>query len=114
MKRLFSPLFFLSIILIIGCSEKNSKDPIKCYELWLDQKPTQDVRPLHAQYWQSPHWSKEYILYIELQASVTWKDQFIKQNGLVMSSKDIELPADAPVWFKLGKNYKLWKKPGDD
>jgi hypothetical protein len=104
-------LFFISIL--TGCSEKQSADPKKCYEYWAGQEPSKEIRPVHAKYWQSANWSKEYIVYLELIASVNWKNQFIKQNHLT-SAQNVELPSHAPAWFKLGKLYKLWKHPGDE
>src|ERR1700744_3789881 len=88
----------LSAILFTGFMEKNTTDPSKSYEYWLGEKLPKGVKAIRAQYWQSAHWSKEYIIYIELAAYPEWKAQFIKQNHLVLSQQKLEINSDAPKW----------------
>jgi hypothetical protein len=103
----------LSATLFTGCIERSTTDPNKSYEYWLGEKLPKGVKAIHAQYWQSPHWSKEYIIYIELEAYPEWKAQLVKQNHLVLSRQKLEIPGDAPKWFKPIKDYKYWKNPQD-
>lgn len=106
-------LVFFSISLLTGCTEKHSTDPKEAYKYWAYAAPGKDVMPIRAQYWQSANWSKEYIVYLELAASVDWKTQFVKQNHL-LPSQGTGLPADAPSWFKSNGRSRFWKRPGDD
>jgi hypothetical protein len=108
-------------ILVIGilaaccftsCSEKKTNDPIKSYKYWSGSEPPSNVKVIHGKYWQSAHWTKEYILYMELQAPRFWIDQFIIQNNLVKDSNDPALPSDAPNWFKPNKNSQVFKQKG--
>lgn len=107
-------LSFISILFLLSeCTEKKSTNPAECYELWAGEHLLKDVKPVNAMYWQSASWSKEYILYIELQTPVKWKTQFIAQNHLSLSSKKLELPQDSPMWFRPVKNYVLWENPNN-
>ena len=110
-------LKFLILLIILSltfqsCLEKNTEDPIKTYLLWSGEEPSDQVSILHGKYWESAHWSKEYIMYIELNASPLWRKEFIKQNDLIKTSERQSIPSDAPVWFKPGKNFNLFIPSG--
>jgi hypothetical protein len=66
---------------------------------------------VHAKYWQSSHFTKEYIAYFDLRATQHWKQQFIKQNHLVATSGQIIKPLDSPDWFRFSANSKCWQQP---
>jgi hypothetical protein len=88
-----------------GCIEHKSENPEECYRLWSGEGPPSDIKLLHAKYWQSPHWTKEYILYMELIAPLKWRTEFIEQNHLIRDSSSWSQPSDAPNWFKPPANY---------
>ena len=93
-----------------GCKEKNTDDPIKTYTFWSGESPPKDVQPIHGKYCQSSHWSKEYIMYMEVKATPLWLNEFIKQNNLV-EIKNVEgLPSDAPSWFQPAKNSIIFTR----
>jgi hypothetical protein len=45
---------------------KKSIKAEKCYMLWTGEKPYKDVKVIHGKYWQSVHFTREYIVYLEL------------------------------------------------
>ncbi len=102
--------FFLLGISIISCSEKNSENPEEVYYLWSGTKPTNEVKLINGKYWQSAHFSKEYKMYLELNATNNWISEFIKQNNLkLLTSTSPEIPTDAPAWFKVKSGFKVFE-----
>jgi hypothetical protein len=92
-----------------GCIERKSENPTECYHLWSGEEPPSDIKVLHAKYWQSSHWTKEYILYMELTAPLKWRKNFIEQNHLVRDSTTWIAPSNAPYWFMPKTNYLKWR-----
>lgn len=103
----------LAALCFSSCSEIKTNDPDQSYKYWSGSLPPASVKVIHGTYWQSAHWSKEYILYLELQAPTDWMSQFNAQNNL-KTTDDAALPSDAPSWFVPGKTGKIFKRAGDD
>jgi hypothetical protein len=95
---------------VTSCSEKKTDDAVKSYTYWADAPPQNDLKVIHGKYWQSANFTKEYIVYLELAASSTWKEDFIKQNHLVLSKDELSIPTDAPSWFRFQKTIRVWKQ----
>lgn len=104
----------VAIICFGACGEKITSDPIESYKNWAGELPPKNVKIIHGKYWQSAHLSKEYILYLELQAPSSWRAHFLEQNNLVKATDSIGLPSDAPVWFTPEKNCRILKQKGPD
>ena len=105
---------FTSIISLIGCSEHRTQNPSEVYRLWSGSNEVpKGVTLIHGKYWQSAHWSKEYIMYLELKATTFWRSEFIRQNNLVYKKDTtITLEQDAPDWFKPTAQYKIFIPSG--
>ena len=88
----------LTGLCLSSCSEISTNDPVQSYKLWSGSLPPSGVKVIHGKYWQSAHWSKEYILYMELQAPAFWIEQFNLQNKLHPADATVA-PSDAPSWF---------------
>jgi hypothetical protein len=88
-------------ILLSSCSPKTSENPSEVYQLWAGEKPSKNLKVLHGKYWQSGHFTKEYIMFMELRAPNDWIQEFIVQNKLKPATEPIALPSDAPLWFNL-------------
>src|SRR5579863_2630679 len=114
LKSVLYLYLFTALTLNIGCSEKNTHDPFETYKLWSGgEKPPKEVHLIHGKYWQSAHWSKEYIMYLELKAPSKWRNEYIKQNNLVYKKDTtIALEQDAPQWFKPSPTYKVYVPSG--
>jgi len=104
----------VAVVCFTSCREKTTSDPIESYKNWAGELPPKNVKVIHGKYWQSAHWSKEYILYLELQAPSSWIAQFIEQNSLVKAPDNPGFPSDAPGWFNPGKDFRILKQKGFD
>ena len=105
-------IFLITVLIsITSCREKKTEDPIEAYTFWGGEVP-KEVQVIHGKYWQSSHWTKEYILYLELKASASWRKEFIKQNNLVENKESETIPVDAPNWFRPANNCRIYKQSG--
>jgi hypothetical protein len=100
-KVLHSLSLTLFTIFLSSCSPKTSENPSEVYQLWAGEKPSKNLKVLHGKYWQSGHFTKEYIMFMELRAPNDWIQEFIVQNKLKPATEPIALPSDAPLWFNL-------------
>ncbi len=90
--------------MLTSCVETNTSDPINAYKYWAGTDSPEDLRVLKGQYWQSAHWTKEYILYLELKPTDDWWDEFLKQNCKSVDTDKWTKPRDAPTWFNPSSN----------
>jgi len=86
-------------ILLLGCTEIKTDNATESYKKWSGTKPPKDIELLKGQYWQSSHWTKEYIIYLKIKPSRHWFNEFKKQNHLVIDNRDWTKPDDSPSWF---------------
>jgi hypothetical protein len=113
MKRLYKSItFFATILILLSCSEIKTEDPKKAFQFWLGIKAPKDVELIKADYWQSAHWSKEYILFLEFKPSEIWWNECIKQNGLKLDTTKWNPPDPLPIWFKPTHNSTMYKQKG--
>ena len=108
MKQLLTILFLL---LLFSCSEKRSSDAEECYRLWSGIKPPKEINVLNGSYWQSAHFTKEYILFLEIKAEDYWIKQFIKENKLVPANDKWVKPNNTPSWFVPTHSSRQWELP---
>ena len=101
-------IIYLSIVFLtltfISCSEIKTNDPNKTYMYWAGTNPPNDLEVLNGQYWESAHWTKEYIMFLKIKPTTEWWDEFIKQNHLSLNKGKWTKPSDAPVWFNPTEN----------
>jgi hypothetical protein len=97
------------LVFLIGCSEIKTTDPIESYKYWAGANPTRDINAVKGVYWQSAHWTREYVLYLQLKPTDTWWNEFVKQNHLQIDSKDWTMPSDAPDWFQPSDKATIYK-----
>jgi hypothetical protein len=107
----FCIVIILFSFLFTSCIEKNSNDPNEVYQLWSGREPEKDVKILKGQYWQSAHFTLEYKMYIQLYATEKWLKEFIKINNLKVHTSEIDLPEDAPSWFRPKIGLKAFSSP---
>lgn len=101
MKTLLLILLMLSLN---SCSEIKTNNPKETYKYWSGVDAPSDLELLNGQYWQSSHWTKEYIMYLEFKPSEKWWKEFIKQNNILIDKGDWAMPSDVPKWFKPSEN----------
>ncbi|MGV8993360.1 MAG: hypothetical protein ACOH1O_04605 [Flavobacterium sp.] len=98
-KSCITVLLLLFIFSLSSCAETNTTDAVQAYTYWACSKPSSEIKLIKGQYWQSPHWSKEYILYLKFKPSKLWRSEFIKQNNLVVDETEWTMPMNSPSWF---------------
>lgn len=101
------------LVFLTGCSEIKTDDPINSYQYWTGTKPKGDVKVLNGQYWQSGHWTREYILYLRIKPTDNWWSEFVKQNQLQIGNEDWIKSSDTPAWFHLPDNVEIYKQTDD-
>jgi hypothetical protein len=96
--------FVLTVFFLTSCSEVNSTDPKETYRHWAGTNPPADLELINGQYWQSAHWTKEYIMYLKFKPTEEWWTEFLKQNYISADKVDWTMPNNAPTWFKPSEN----------
>ena len=91
----------LITLFLSSCSEINTTNPIESYKHWAGEKPPGDLEVIQAKYWQSAHWTKEYIFYAKVKPTEEWWNGFVSQNNLKIDEGQWTAPEDAPDWFTL-------------
>jgi len=81
----------------------------KTFEYWAGSAPWEGIEVLNGQYWSSAHWSKEYILYMEVTVPVKMALDFIEDNQLETVEDEVKFPEDAPDWFQPLKTFKEYE-----
>lgn len=97
-------ILILSILSLSSCSEINTNNAKETYKYWSGGDAPSDLELIKGQYWQSSHWTKEYIMYLELKPSESWWNEFLKQNNISFDRADWTKPTDAPIWFNPSEN----------
>jgi hypothetical protein len=92
-------LLFDLLILLTSCSEIETENAFETYRFWAGTDPAKDIDLINGRYWQSSHWTKEYIMYLKTKPTKEWLDSFIKENQLVIDKRVWTKPEDAPIWF---------------
>jgi len=109
-SRLAAILSIAFLISLIGCSEIRTDEAAAAYRSWAGQSPPESVRVINGRYWQSSHFTKEYILYLELKAPKDWIREFIILNKLTEYHGRTSLQSDAPGWFRPPSRFKRYRK----
>ena len=106
-------LGLLIALILTSCSEIKTNNPKETYKYWSGSNSPKDFELLNGQYWQSSHWSKEYIMYLKFRPSEIWWKVFLQQNKISIDKGNWELPDDAPIWFKPSNNSIRYMESGD-
>jgi hypothetical protein len=104
---------FILLIALTSCRQINCDDPYKSYEYWAGQKAPRTLKVINGQYWQSPHFTLEYILYLQVRPTKSWWTSFIKENNFVPDTNQWTPNDDAPKWFNPPKTCLKWKTADD-
>jgi len=106
-------LLLLTIFLLTSCSEKKTENPEETYKYWAGTNPPTNLELLNGEYWQSAHWTKEYIMYLKFKPTKDWWEDFLKQNFITIDKQDWTMPSDAPSWFNPSVNSVRYGGSGD-
>ena len=105
LRKLFS--FFIVSTLMTSCS-KNTNDPNETFKYWSGFVAPKNIKLLKGQYWQSSHFSKEYIMYLKFKPTNKFWNEYIEINGMSEEKNEWTIPADAPQWFTPSENSKRY------
>lgn len=84
------------------------------------QNTPADVSVVHSYYWESDHFTYEYIYFFEVKASQEWQNVFLKERELepvapsnAWSFRQSYSYDSTPAWFAPDpvENYDVWDKP---
>lgn len=64
------------LMLLTSCDEINTNDPEKVYYHWADGGAPTGVELQKGRYWQSAHWTKEYVMFLQLKPTQEWWRNF--------------------------------------
>ncbi|WP_264550602.1 hypothetical protein [Flavobacterium sp. N2038] len=88
------------LLLLTSCSEINTTNTNEVFRYWDGKNPPSDIQVLRGQYWQSGHWTTEYIVYLKFKSTEEWWNKFLKEKNLFADKNNWTLPGDAPGWFR--------------
>ena len=106
-------IIILSLVLLTSCSETITTDAKDSYKYWTGAKPTDDLKVIQGKYWQSGHWTREYILFLKIKPTNTWWDEFVNQNQLQTDNSEWIIPSDSPDWFKVTDDMEMFSHRDD-
>jgi hypothetical protein len=118
-------ILFIVFTFITGCAEINTSEPEEVYSHWTNGASSTGVELLKGKYWQSAHWTKEYVMYLELRPSKDWWKNYKEINGFESHRIDkvdvakseimkVDAPdwAEKPDWFVPDKNCEVYGQFG--
>jgi hypothetical protein len=109
-------LIFSLFTLLVSCFQIETKNPKKAYEYWSGSEPPKEIKLIKGQYYQSPHFSLEYELFLKFKSDKKWFNDFVEYNGLELDTvkNNWSKWTDLPKWFKTDKNYLIYTKNQND
>lgn len=105
-------LIIAFIFLLVSCLPVETKNPVKAYKYWSGNEPPKEIEIMKGEYYQSPHFSLEYELFLKFKSEEKWFKAFVDQNQLKVDT--IGHPwanwTKLPKWFKTDLSYSIYGK----
>jgi hypothetical protein len=100
------------MFLFTSCFSDSSSDPEEAFQYWAGTNPPKEIEVLNGQYYQSPHFSLEYELFLKFKTTEKWWTEFISENKLELDQQNEgwKRLADLPEWFAPGSNFLVYSK----
>lgn len=91
----------LAVILCTGCFSRSSSNAEETFEYWAGTKVPKNIEVINGQYFQSPHFTLEYELYLEFKTTTQWWEAFVRNNNLTLHQKGSTVGhlESKPEWF---------------
>ncbi len=107
---------FCLIILLTSCFSTETKNPIKAYEYWARSKPPKEIKLIKGEYYQSPHFTLEYELFLKLKSDKKWFAEFVVNNELEIDTikHDWSRFTELPDWFRPDNNCLVYTRDQND
>jgi hypothetical protein len=93
-----------AMLLLSSCMQTNTSDAKETFRYWAGTDAPADLELLNGQYWQSQHFSKEYIMYLKFKPTQDWWNKYVNFNSISEDQGSWNFPNDAPTWFYPSKN----------
>lgn len=105
------PISILCIAVVLSsCWATKTDDADKAFSYWARQSPDhKKVTPIRGQYWQSPHFTLEYVAYLQLVIEPEWKKELLELNEMYTDSTKFYRTENTPVWFLPPDSSILYK-----
>lgn len=101
-----------TVTALAGCSEIQTSDADQTFRHWAGGNPPADMQIINGEYWESAHWTKEYIMYLEFKPTEAWWNEFLKINNIREDTDQWTMPGDAPTWFTPSGNATRYRTDG--
>jgi hypothetical protein len=72
-----------------------------------------DLQLFNGQYYESPHFTKEYIMYLKFKPTQKWWLEYLKSNSITRDESTWTIPKDAPTWFQPTANAMRYWRAGE-
>lgn len=111
--KLFNKIVAFSItFLIVSCFSVETKNAEKAYKYWSGSEVPKEIELIKGEYYQSPHFSLEYELFLKFKTDKKWFDEFIVNNQLEVGSirNDWSAWTKLPEWFNTDNSYIIYTK----
>ncbi|MFD2564808.1 hypothetical protein [Aquimarina rubra] len=100
------------VFLLVSCFPVETKNAEKAYKYWSRSEIPNEIELIKGEYYQSPHFSLEYELFLKFKSDKKWFDKFVKYNGLEIdtTSNDWKNWTELPEWFEPDQNFLIYAK----
>ncbi len=68
--------------LLTSCSKIETTDAKEVYQYWSGTELPKEIQLIKGAYYQSPHFSLEYELFLKFKTDENWFDEFVEYNEL--------------------------------
>lgn len=97
---------------VISCFPLETKNAEKAYNYWAGNKPPSTIRLLEGEYYQSPHFSLEYEVFLKFEFDEQWFYDFVEDNDLELDTvhNNWSQFTKLPEWFTVDNNFLIYAK----
>lgn len=119
-----SPLLLVCTLLLCACGHSSEEhadkrkpkgpeptvivSPHTCFNRWAGYDAPADIKVLHGRYWESAHWTREYIVHLDMEWPKEYVANYISDNHLTPIDSMPPLGADTPEWFAPSPSMRSW------
>ena len=99
-------------LFITGCFSASTSDPEEAFRYWSGTDVPDNIQVINGQYYQSPHFTLEYELFLELRITEDWWAEFVATNGLERDHQNYDWQrwTELPDWFRPDKSFVMYSK----
>jgi hypothetical protein len=109
-------ILFSLLILLVSCLPIETKNAEKAYKYWSGSEPPKQIELIKGEYYQSPHFTFEYELFLKFKSDKKWFNEFVEYNGLEIDTikNKWSQGTNLPAWFVTDKNFLIYAKNQND